>query len=65
MYVDFYTHVCRFVLVMLLGGIFAAFVPEVQYKKSRKNIPLEKLALGRQPEEVEGIRVGTTTSGTL
>ena len=50
---------------MLLGAMFASFVPEVQYKKSRKNIPLEKLALGRQPEEIEGTGLGTTASRTL
>ena len=50
---------------MLLGALCALFVPEVQHKRSRRNITLEKLALGRQPEGIEGTGAGTTASGTL
>ena len=48
---------------MLLGAVFAWFVPEVQ-DRSRRNIPLEKLALGRQSEEIEGTVLGNIASGT-
>ncbi len=47
---------------MLVGAVFAWFIPEVQYKRNRKNIPLEKLALGRQEKEFE---METITSETV
>ena len=50
---------------MLLGAIFAWFVPEVQYRRNRRNIPLEILALGRQPEKSKGTALGTIASGTV
>ena len=49
---------------MLLGALFAWFVPEVQYRRNRRNIPLEILALGRQSEEIEGTGLGNIASGT-
>ena len=50
---------------MLLGAVCASFVPQVQYKQNKRNIPLEKLALGRQPEESEGSELESIASRTV
>ena len=49
---------------MLLGAVFAWFVPEVQYRRNRRNIPLEILALGRQSARTEGTVLENIASGT-
>ena len=58
------THGYSFAVAMLLGAAFAWFVPEVQYRGNRKNIPLELLALGRQSARTEGTALENTASGT-
>ena len=63
-YVYMHIHGYRFAVAMVLGAVFAWFVPEVQDRRTRRNISLERLALGRQPPESEGTELGTMASRT-